>query len=264
MDNKFTGIFLVVAIGAIVYFTGAWQSVWKFFVPPHVYVASGHPQWSPIMWQQDDKIVGVGPDLVSKIFSDLKINISIPAVGRWDEVQAKARDGEVDVLVAAYKTDEREIYMDYSLAYTTDPIAVFAKRGVGFKFDKWENLIGKRGIAMIGDSYGQKFDDFIKAKLNVARVASAEDAFNLLISGKVDYFVHSLYAGEKLLAGKNMNAKIQIMPKPVAEENFYITISKKSPLVKYLPEINKLIGRYQADGTIANLLAKYRNEYVGL
>ena len=44
------------------------------------------------------------------------------------------------------------------------------------------------------------------------------------------------------------------IPDYIASENFYITISKKSPFAKYMSQINELIKKYQADGTIKNLI----------
>src|SRR5688572_5663243 len=127
-------------------------------------VASGHPEWTPIMFQSGSAIDGVGPALAQKILDDAGVNVSFPHTGTWDQVQAKARTGEVDMLVAAYKTTERETYMVYSDAYVTDPIAVYVARGRTFPFNSFDDLIGKRGIAMVGDSYGQAFDDFAAAR----------------------------------------------------------------------------------------------------
>ena len=106
-----------------------------------VYIASGHPEWKPVMWKQDDKIVGVGADLVSLIAKDLKLNIQFKYVGRWDVVHEKSRKGEVDLLVGAYKTAERETYLDYSEAYAVDPMALFVKKGKNFAFEKWDDLL---------------------------------------------------------------------------------------------------------------------------
>ncbi len=221
-------------------------------------VASGHPEWTPIMYAKDGTIQGAGPALVSKILTDLGLTVSFPESGTWDEVQAKAKTGDLDMLVAAYKTDERLTYMEYSDAYTTDPVAVFVKKGAAFPFGNNEDLIGKRGIAMVGDSYGQTFDDFSKEKLALARVATNAEAFGLLERGEADYFVYSLFAGEAYMRAQGGEPMFEALPNYVDEPNFYITISKQSPFVKYLPKINELIAKYKADGTIDALIAEHK------
>lgn len=219
-----------------------------------VLIATGHPEWAPIMWQSGNKIIGVGPDLMQKICVDLKIVCDIKFTGAWDKVQEQAKNGNVDVLVAAYKTNERETYMNYSDAYTTDPISIFVKKGNNFEYSKWDDLVGKNGVLMVGDSYGQDFDNFIKNKLIATRVSTAKEAFDQLTSNQADYFIYALYSGKSAIKKENLSAQIDILPKNVAEENFYITISKKSPFAKYRQEINKLISKYKADGTITSLI----------
>jgi polar amino acid transport system substrate-binding protein len=223
------------------------------------FIASGHPEWAPIMYQKNDLIVGAGPDITIKVFNDLGIKISSLYKGSWDVVQESAKSGKIDVLVAAYKTTGREEYMDYSIPYTVDPVSLFVKNGKDFVFTKKEDLIGKKGVATIGDSYGQEFDDFLNENLDVKRVATPDEAFTLLIDGEADYFIYALYSGENALIAKKLTDQIVILPNYVSEENFYLTISKKSPLVKYLSQVNSLLEKYKADGTIGQIIEKEKN-----
>jgi polar amino acid transport system substrate-binding protein len=227
--------------------------------PGRAVVASGHPEWPPIMYRNTSAIAGAGPALVQRIFDDLDIEVSFPYTGTWDEVQAKARTGEVDVLVAAYKTTEREGYMVYSDAYTTDPVAIFVGSGKAFPFSSWNVLVGKRGVAMVGDSYGQQFDDFAAANLNLTRVTSSAQAFELVATGQADYLLYSLFAGDDFLKKAGTTGQFESLPTFVNEESFYITISKASRFARYMPQINQAIAKYKADGTIAALIAQYKN-----
>jgi polar amino acid transport system substrate-binding protein len=146
--------------------------------------------------------------------------------------------------------------MSYSVPYTVDPIALVVKKGRSFSYTKWDDLIGKKGVLMTGDSYGQTFDDYIKAKLTTVRVATAEEAIERLEKGEVDYFVYALYSLEKLITEKGLIDAVEVLPRYVASENFYITISHQSPLEKYLGQVNDLIEKYRRDGTIDSLITK--------
>jgi len=229
--------------------------------PTRPLVASGHPDWPPVMYTDNGQIDGVGPALAKLIFADLGLTATFPDTGAWDVVQTKARSGEVDVLVAAYKTTAREEYMAYADSYITDPVVLFVKKGKEFSFAKNEDLIGKNGVGTVGDSYGQEFDDFIHAHLQLQRAASAKEALDLLESGKADFFIYSLYSGREELKTAKREANFTALPHPVTEEPFYLTISKKSPYLQYLPEINRLIQKYLADGTVAKLIAKYKAQF---
>ena len=220
------------------------------------FIASGHPEWAPIMYQKDDLIAGAGPDIAIKVFSDLGIKISSLYKGSWDVVQESAKSGKIDVIVAAYKNAERETYMDYSVPYTVDPVSLFVQKGKEFAYANKEDLIGKKGVVTIGDSYGQEFDDFLKANLSVKAVSTPDEAFALLTSGEADYFIYALYSGQNALTSKKLTGQIVILPNYVSQENFYLTISKKSPLVKYLSQVNSLLDKYKADRTIDKIIEK--------
>lgn len=253
MSKKFWQILIVILllIGIVSLEVGCFVKNQK---PDYEFIASGHPEWAPIMYQKNDLIVGAGPDITIKVFSDLGIKIPSLYEGSWDIVQECARSGKVDVLVAAYKTAERETYMEYSIPYTVDPVSLFVRKGKDFVFTDKEDLVGKKGVVTIGDSYGQEFDDFLKEKLSVEKVATPDEAFALLIDGEADYFLYALYSGQNALVAKKLTDQIAILSNYVSVENFYLTISKKSPLVKYLPQVNSLLEKYIADGTIDQII----------
>jgi len=217
-------------------------------------VASGHPEWPPIMYQKDDKIVGAGPEIVAKVFGDLGVKVDSKYEGPWDVVQSKAKDGTVDVLVAAYKTAERETYMDYSIPYTVDPVVLVTKKGKAFSYDNWNDLVGKKGVVTTGDSYGQDFDAFLKDKLTVQQVGTPAEAFALLGNGEADYFVYALYSAENYFFQQKVSDQFEIIPKYVSSENFYLTISKKSSFGSLLPQVNALLEKYKSDGTIDRII----------
>jgi polar amino acid transport system substrate-binding protein len=225
--------------------------------PDRELIASGHPEWPPVMFKDGDVIVGAGPELAKKIFDDLGIKIQVRYTGTWEDVVNKAKSGQIDVLVAAYKTKEREDFMVYSDPYTTDPLAIFVASDKTFKFSTSADLVGKIGVGMIGESYGQEFDDYSADHLNLRRVQTSAEAFDILANHQADYFVDSLYAGN-LEIKKNARTGIVSLPTFVSEQNFYITISKQSPFAQYLPEVNRLIKKYKEDGTIDKLVAKYQ------
>lgn len=222
-------------------------------------IASGHPEWPPIMYQDGEKISGAGADLAAMIFKELGINVDSRYAGTWDKVQEKTKSGEVDLLVAAYKTPERETYMDYSIPYTIDPVAILVKKGKAFPYSEWKFLLGKKGVVMVGDSYGEGLDNYIEKNLQVVKVNSTDEAYALLQNGKADYFLYAFYSAEKELKNKGLGDKIEILPNYAGAENFYITLSKKSPFNKYLPDVNRLIEKFKKDGTIESLIKKYKD-----
>ncbi len=223
-------------------------------------IVSGHPEWAPIMYQEGDEIAGAGVELAEKVFKDLGMDIDSKFVGSWDEVQAKAKDGSIDIIVAAYKTPEREGYMNYSVPYTVDPVVLVVKKGKSFSYDKWDDLVGKKGLTTVGDSYGEEFDKFLADKIKPTVAKTPAEAFDLLEQGKADYFVYALYSAEGYIAKNKLSDKFEIMAKPVSTENFYLTVSKKSAVAGMMEKINNLIEKYKNDGTVDQLSEKKKQK----
>ncbi len=224
-------------------------------------IISGHPDYPPIMWQKGQTIVGVGPELAEKIFSILGINIDIRFSGPWKRVQETARAGEIDLIIGLYSNNERRSYLDYSVPYMTDPTSIFVKKDKVFPFTKWQDLVGKKGTTIHGDSFGEEFDRFIKEKLSIHATYDAVTSFRLLITGRVDYFVWGYYPCYINLYINDYKDKIIPLPQHVSEENMYMAFSKKSKYIHLLPEVNRLIMEFKAKGQIDKMVKKHLSKF---
>lgn len=221
-------------------------------------VVSGHPGWPPFSWQEQDRMVGAGTALVESVLDELKIAYVTRPSGNWKRVQAEARAGEVDVIVAAYRTDERETYLVYAEpAYAEDANVIWVKKGRAFAFDGWDDLIGKRGTVMLGESYGQRFDTFLEQELTIGWVNSPIQNLAKLDLERADYYPFSLFGGQIQIAQLGYRDRIEALPTPISTEGVYLVVSKQSPLTARLPEIQAAIERRRSDGTVDRLVREY-------
>ncbi len=220
--------------------------------------ATGHPNWPPFSWQQGDKIIGIGAELTELVFKDLGMTVASTARGNWKRAQSQVEHGESDVIVAAYRTAERNKVMAYpAQAYMDDANVLWVAKGKTFPFRQWSDLIGKTGTAMLGESYGEAFDRYIKDKLQMEWVNSPAQSLGKLELGRADYYPFSLYGGQIQLRQYGFDGKIEHIPDVLSTEGTYIAISRKSRLVGYMPQIEASIARLRADGTIERLVKKY-------
>ena len=203
-------------------------------------IISGNPDGPPVSWEKRGKLLGVGPEVAAKIMTELKVPYVIRTEGSWQEVQDKARSGAVDMIVSAYENKERRSYMDYTVPYLESPVVIVVKKDDQFPYASWDSLVGKKGVAHTGESFGEKFDTFIKTKLNVSYLPY-ERAFQMLAEDTADYLIIDLFPA--IIYAKLLNAedKIDFLDKPVSIQHFHMTISKKSPYFNLLPEINTKI-----------------------
>jgi len=201
-------------------------------------IISGHPDWGTLMNANGDQSSGTSVEMCKDILIKMGYKVETPNLGSWEAVQQEARIGKVDVIPAIYKTKAREEYLVYSIAYTTDPVVPFSKKGKGFIYNKKEDLLGKKIVATIGDSYGQEIDDYvIKANLNVVRVNNSKEAFDLIKNDQADYFLYSLWAGEKVLKDSGLSNDFE-WSGVISEQPFYVAFSKNSPVALKIDEFN--------------------------
>ena len=225
-------------------------------------IASGHPEYPPVMWQEGDNIVGVGPEIVKMAFSELAITVDSKYKGSWTQAQQAIKTGDIDIIVGIYMTPQNKTYMEYSIPYMKDPVVIFVAKGRTFPYKKWDDLIGKKGTITIGDSFGKEFDKFIANKLTISRFLRVEDNFNKILSGEADYFISALYSGligaEKLGISNN----VEYLPTYATAEMFHIAISKDSKFIRYFPQINEKIEKLVKDGTVDNLIDEKMKYYL--
>lgn len=220
-------------------------------------VVSGHPDYPPFMFQSEATIVGVGVDIATIALNELKIPMVVRYTGPWKRVQKNARHGRVDLIVGIYSNSERREYLDYTDPYALDPTTVFTLKDRVFAYESWDDLVGKRGTSMLGDSFGQELDQFIKEHLQLDRVFKVEENFVRLKDGRADYFLWGYYP--TLISAKKhgYDAMIDVITPSIVEENMYMAFSKQSSFKKLVPQFNRIIARLKSDGTIDKLIAKH-------
>lgn len=206
-------------------------------------------------------ITGVGPELLKLVFKPLGVAVNCPYRGDWSTVQNELKAGALDALVGVYLTKERKAFMAFSVPFMKDPVVIFVAKGKMFPFEKWEDLIGKKGATTEGDSFGQAFDAFISSKLDVKRSITVKENFQKLMSGEADYFIFAKYSGEFEAKRLGFADNIESLKKEAAVENFYFGFSKKSKFTPLLPKVNTEILKRVNDGSVENLIRTYEKIY---
>ena len=224
-------------------------------------IISGNPEYPPITWRENNTIVGVSAELAKMIFTELGVPFEIKYTGPWSRVQANAMIGKIDMISSAYINPERKTYLDFTIPFMVDPVSVFVKKGKPFPFNKWTDLIKKKGNTVRGESYGDEFDEFIEDKLDVDRVSTTILNFRKLEAERIDYAIIGLYPGLASASINGFENKIEVLPHYILTANFYMAFSKKSKFKYLLPKVNEILQRLKNEGAIEKLVKKYQKYY---
>jgi len=201
-------------------------------------VVTGHPYYPPVAWGSGGKEVGAAPELVTRIATALGIpKVTTKDFGTWEKAQAAARSGEADVIVGIYRNTERLEYLEYAEpSFMVDPVSVVVRAGVNFPYAQWSDLKGRRGVTSAGESYGNKFDNYMSRELTVARVAGIDKAFAALLAGAADYAIVAFYPGRDAFRKQALAGKVAFLPKTVVDADLFVAFSKKSKCLGALKE----------------------------
>lgn len=223
-------------------------------------IVSGNIYSPPIMWKKSGKIVGIGPKLVNLILPNLAPNYEIRDQGNWQEVQELTKAGAIDLLVGAYRNNERQQYLLFSEPYFLEPVSIIIKKGHHLAFNSWDDLIGKKGVTPFGESYGQKFDNFLTAKLEIQR-ATIKKCFTMLLNEEVDYLLIDFFKGVNYSRMLRQGKQVRFLPRAVTVEKLHLAVAKSSPLAPKMPEIDARLKALVKDGTVAQLIAETNQEF---
>jgi polar amino acid transport system substrate-binding protein len=194
-------------------------------------VASGNPQYPPYLWRDpadDTRLMGAAAELTQWLAREIGVPIQIRHIGPWGRVQAEARAGNVDLVAGAFFTLPRTEYLDYFYpAFRETRSAVWIAKDTKLPYKRWSDLVPKRGVTVINNSFGEEFDRFARERLNIAQVASLEQAIQMVQRGRADYLIYEDSPAAAYMARLGVTNLKPLSP-PVAAENLYVALSHRS------------------------------------
>lgn len=194
-------------------------------------VASGNPQYPPYLWRDpadENRLIGANADLMQLLAQELGIAIELRYVGPWGRVQEEAKAGRIDLIAGAFWTQARAEYMDYFIpAFHQTRSVIWVDAKSQLSYSRWSDLVGQQGVTVINNSFGEAFDRYAKQSLKISRVASLEQAIQMLQRGRADYLIYEDSPGQAFLAKLDIS-NVKMLAPAVANEALHLTLSHKS------------------------------------
>ncbi|CUB04897.1 amino acid ABC transporter substrate-binding protein, PAAT family (TC 3.A.1.3.-) [Marinomonas fungiae] len=230
-------------------------------------VATGNPEYPPFLWhaEQGNELHGALANLMGEISERINIPIETVYVGPWSRSQQEVRSGRVDLMAGAFYTSERADYMEYfSPAMMFTKSVVWQSNAAPFEYQGWNDLVGRWGVTVINNSFGQEFDTFAKQHLNVLTVASLEQALSMLGAGRADYVLYERNPGVAYVQKLGLEGVRYVEP-AISGEGLFLTISKMSPCNspeikgKIADALRDLVAEGEPQVVLINALEEWRS-----
>lgn len=193
--------------------------------------ASGNSEYPPYLWRpagNPQSLVGANARLMDYIGEQMGINISIGYVGPWGRTQEELAKGNIDFIAGAFFTKPRTERMDYLYpSFQLTRTAVWVSEYRPFDYSEWKDLVGRQGVTVINNSFGQEFDEYAANNLTIHEAVKLEQGLRMLQGDRVDYFIYELNPG-RAYASQLGITDVKPLAVPVSQEPLYLTMSKKS------------------------------------
>lgn len=149
------------------------------------------PNYPPIAFEQDGKIVGVEADLAAKLGKELPTKVTLVKLD-WDELWPALRDNKIDVVMSGVSITERRS----EKVRFTDPylrvgqMALVRKKDMAKLNDPAAMNTAKRKIGVEKNTTGEAWAHRHLDKATIVSFDSVEQGVAAVRAGEVDVFIH--------------------------------------------------------------------------
>ena len=203
----------------------------------------------PYEYVENHKIDGIDPEIVRRIADELGYELVIQDMA-FEAVIAAVQSGKGDVAASGITiTEERRKQVNFTIPYVVaNQMIILPKKSKVQKISDLKNL-------RIGVQHGTTGDLYVSKNIREPeRYANGALAVAALASGKLDAVVIDQEPAEIFVRQKPL---LKLFGKPLTSEEYAFAINKKNP--ELLKQFNDQLARMQEDGSLAAIIAHYRD-----
>jgi polar amino acid transport system substrate-binding protein len=228
-------------------------------------IITGPPAGAPASWVKEGKLIGAATELVESLALKAGAKkVETRVFATWAEALAATYKGEVDAIFSAGWSEERARYLDYvQPSFGSQFLYVLVKRNNAFQFQKFEDLLGRKGAATLGETYGDgTFGEFVRKDLKLERAPELSKVIDLLLEDKVEFIFAYENAAYSQMMIRNLGTKLQTLPAYPTRAETFIAFSKRSKCSGVLRKrLSEQVALANTNHTYRKLLSDYREVF---
>lgn len=217
-------------------------------------ITAAQDPWAPFVQDQGDP--GLSVELVRAALEHEGYELEM-TIMPWARAIKQVSDGDIDVLVATWYTEERTAYLRYSEPYIQNQLKFIKRAGDNFEFNGLDSLTGKT-VGIVRDyGYG---DDFSNAP-NFSRPETTNIASNLLKlkAGRIDLTLEDEIVALSTMKNEGIDpSEFEFTSNALSVNNLHVSSGKANPRSEeIIAAFNRGLSAIRENGTMAELLKKY-------
>jgi len=230
-------------------------------VPPHhvTTLTCGTNEFPPFTYADaKGNAAGIEVEVMQEVARRLGLTLRIEILP-WPRMLSMMRAGELDCMFAAFHTEDRASYMQFTqVPIHVSRLAVYTHRDGTFPFTRLTDLRGKR-IGLIRDFQTVPALDELLAQSDFADVVIAtsfRNLFDQLAARRIDVVVVNHHVAENILASIHSHDIVEL-PHAISSNSAFVTFTRKRSFDTLIPKINYALFEIIADGTYADLFRRH-------
>ncbi|WP_421847698.1 substrate-binding periplasmic protein [Marinomonas sp.] len=235
----------------------------------------GNSAYPPASWvNSNEEVDGVNVAVIKMLLEPLGVTVDIRQNSNWRRCLKEVELGNVDML-SGFKTDRREQFLTFLdtpiireqfLTFLDTPIireSIYLYYPIKhpLEFKDWRSLAGLRVGVLMGDSFGNEVDAALREYPSLEFVSNQDQNLLKLADNRLDVVPMGKLSGQLDLNRLGLEGKIGKTASDVSDF-WYLGVSKKSPLIKWLPLLNQRLHVLLKDPkTRSDLVKQYQQVY---
>lgn len=204
----------------------------------------------PYEFYEGKEIVGIDAEVAAAIAEKLNMALVIEDMD-FPVLTSAVASGKIDIAMAGMTvTEERLQEVNFSTSYATGIQSIIVKEGSSI-----QSVDDLANAALIGVQEGTTGDIYCSDEFgtdHVAQYKTGNDAVMALVAGKVDCVVIDNEPAKAYVAA---NEGLVILDTEYVQEDYAIAVALEN--TELLEQINAALEELIADGTVAQIVAKY-------
>ena len=225
----------------------------------------GLDAWEPYQYMSvGNKVSGLDVELVQAVAADMGCGLDV-VQGSWVELLALLKDGQVDFLMGASKTEERQNFALFSDPYRQERFQLFVRKDDDKQqFSDLKSFVTaghKVGVVneyYYGDDVAALYGDETLKPLFVGAIISELNMARLL-DEEIDGMLEDSFVGASLLRRKGLDQYIEPHPISLGNSDVYVMFSKASVTPEQVQRFNQGLSALRANGSYNHIVEKYAN-----
>jgi signal transduction histidine kinase len=171
----------------------------------------------------------------------------------WSQALQNLIDGEVDVLLGIFYTEQREAFFDFTIPHTLEYYALFVHKDSEVK--TLDDIIGLHIIVLKDDASIENFIKPMGLYKNAFHVNSTPEAITLLNSGKHDAVIAPYSIGLETIQADNIK-NLKVVGPPILPSPFRFAVKKGD--ARLLSLLNDGLDKMKVSGKLEALQKEWK------